>query len=222
MDRLPFTVYDFFGYLSAGFILLAAVAGAFVGEAPFDSNPNFVLSILLIVITYGSGQVIANVSGFAIESLLISKAVRRPTPHLFGKHNDGWRKALFPGYCRALPDSAQNRVRTLAASRGVDVNADWALFMHCHAVVKKVPVVQERLDTFLNLYGFCRNCCLALLAGACLLAVGTIQGSAQTGVVPPGWWIVGSLIGATGLFYRYLKFFRQYAVEIFASYPEED
>jgi len=89
--------------------------------------------------------------------------------------------------------------------------------------MKADAVVQGRLDTFLNLYGFCRNTMVAMLiAAACLLA-GILLGTAETGLVAgPGWWVGLCLIAAVGLFYRYLKFYRQYAVELFTSYAETE
>ncbi len=220
MDKLPFSVYDFFGYLSAGFLLLVGLATAFVGEAPLHFAPNFIVGTLFVVLAYVLGQVIANLSGFLLEGLIVAKLIRRPTPHLFGEFNMGWRKSIFPGYCKALPGSTQKRVRARAEQLGAETDAGWALFMHCHAHVKKEPTTQERLDTFLNLYGFCRNCSLALLIAGGALIAGSLLGSAETGLVSPGWWAAGAFVAVVGLFYRYLKFFRHYAVEVFASYAE--
>jgi hypothetical protein len=81
-------------------------------------------------------------------------------------------------------------------------------------------VVLERLNVFLNLYGFCRNVCMALVIVAPALLLGIILGSAETGEVGPGWWVAAGLIAAVGMFYRYLKFFRQFAVEVYTSYSK--
>ncbi len=222
MERLPFSVYDFFGYLSAGFLIMVATSSAFVGEAPLEDNPNFTLAILLVVLAYICGQVIATLAGFWLEGLLVGKAIKRPTDHLFGDYNTGTRECLFPAYCTALPQPTQERVRATAREFGLPAGDRKALFYHCHARVKKEPVPQERLATFLNLYGFCRNCSLALLLGGAALFAGSLHGSAETGIVSPGWWVGGALLCAVVLFYRYLKFFRHYALEVFTSYAEGD
>lgn len=87
--------------------------------------------------------------------------------------------------------------------------------------MKRDEVVRERLATFLNLYGFCRNMAMALVAVALFLAVGLVIGSADTGpVVGPGWWLGAAALGAVGVLYRYLKFYRQYALELLVSYAE--
>lgn len=87
--------------------------------------------------------------------------------------------------------------------------------------MKDDATVQGRLNTFLNLYGFARNMSLALVLSAIMLGVGIVRGSAQTGPeVSPGWWIGAGVVVAIGLFYRYLKFLRQYGVELLTSYAE--
>ena len=59
-----------------------------------------------------------------------------------------------------------------------------------------------------------------LLAAACLLA-GIVLGSAETGsVAGPGWWLLLAVLATAGLFYRYLKFYRQYGFGLFTSYAE--
>jgi hypothetical protein len=62
---------------------------------------------------------------------------------------------------------------------------------------------------------------LALVLSAVALGAGTAVGSADTGAqVAVGWWIGAACIGAVGLFYRYLKFLRQFGVELLTSYAE--
>jgi hypothetical protein len=81
--------------------------------------------------------------------------------------------------------------------------------------------VQARLETFLNLYGFCRNMAMALVLAAFALGIGLIVGSAETGPdVSPGVWLITAVVAAVGLFYRYLKFLRQFGVELLTSYAE--
>jgi hypothetical protein len=64
---------------------------------------------LLVIVAYVTGQVIANVSGFLIESKLVAGVLERPTKPLFGA---GEKKLapLFPGYYRPLPSETQQRV----------------------------------------------------------------------------------------------------------------
>lgn len=221
MDKLPFTVYDFFGYLAAGFVLLIAVVAAFVGYKPILHTPNVLVGLLLIVLAYVVGHVVANLAGDIIERRIVRNRLGLPTAILIGSRILPSAAArLLPGYATPLPETQRKRILERAASNGVTDQAE-GLFFHCHAVMKSDAVVQGRLSTFLNLYGFCRNMTVSLILSAAALAIGIALGSAHTGPdVPPGWWLAAALVAAVGLCYRYLKFLRQYAVELLTSYAE--
>lgn len=219
MDKLPFSVYDFFGYLASGFVLLVALAASFTRSTRWQSTPHAIVATLLIVAAYATGQVVANAAGYVIETRFVAGFLGQPTSNLLtSAAPPRWRARMFPGYYRPLP--AQQRVACFAKSQ-LDATAGEGLFYRCHAAVKERDAVATRLSTFLNLYGFCRNMAMALfIAGVCLI-VGSCIGRARTGsVVPPGWCAAASLLLAIGLLYRYLKFFRQYSVEVFVSYAE--
>src|SRR5581483_2321331 len=92
------------------------------------------------------------------------------------------------------------------------------LFYHCHAIVKRDPVVLQRLSTFLNLYGFARNNSLAAVVAAPVLVAGAIHDhhDATNKLVVAA----AAFFAGIALFYRYLKFFRLYAIEVLVSYAE--
>ena len=223
MDKLPFTVYDFFGYLASGFVLLAAVTAAFVGSEPLRNDPNVVVALLLVVAAYVAGHVVANLAGDLIERRVVRNRLGTPMSVLLGKqHLSPRAQRFFPGYAEALPDEIQKRVGEQAERDGITDRGE-ALFYHCHARLKADSAVSARLNIFLNLYGFCRNMTMALVLAAATLTVGIVAGTAEAGShVEPAWWIAAALIAAVGLFYRYLKFLRQYAVELLTSYAATD
>jgi hypothetical protein len=217
MNQLPFSVYDFLGYLASGAVVLAGLTVSFVGYEPLQQSPSLPVGLLLVIAAYVIGQIVANLAGDLIERRLVANRLHRPTDILLGFHvPDGLTKWLLPGYCTPLPGSTRDRVRN--SSEGLEGGA---LFFHCHAVMKSDSVVRERLETFLNLYGFCRNMSLALVIVAACLGGGLVIGSADTGpVVAPGWWLAAAALAALGMLYRYLKFYRQYALELLTSYAE--
>jgi hypothetical protein len=221
LDKLPFSVYDFFGCLAAGFLLLVGLAAAFVGSNDWQRTPATIVGLLLIVVAYSAGQIVANIAGYCIESKLVGRVLGRPSANLFSNARAPQIAWLFPGYYTALPTVQQTRVLSKATAAGVDDGGE-ALFFHCWATVKGDDAVLARLSTFLNLYGYCRNMCLTLLLVGVALLIGTVPlSSAHTGsLVPPGWCAFACFAGAVGLFYRYLKFFRQYSLEVFTSYAE--
>jgi hypothetical protein len=217
MNQLPFSVYDFFGYLASGAVVLAGCVASFAGYEPFEQSPNLLVGFILVITIYVLGHMVANIAGDLIERRIVRSRLRSPTDILLGFHAPGTVESkLFPGYTTPLPTAVQERIKKLAEPRTGE-----ALFFHCHAVMKSDSVVQGRLETFLNLYGFCRNMALALVIVAISLSAGLIVGTAETGpVAGPGWWLAAGLLGAIGMFYRYLKFYRQFAVELLTSYAE--
>src|SRR5690349_14468078 len=117
MDRLPFTVYDFFGYLSSGFVLLVSITAAFVGYKPLKDSPGFILAVLFIVLAYIAGHIVANLSGDVIERRLVRNKLGMPSKHLLGQKQTGFWPTVFPGYHSRLPTETQQRVLTRAAGR---------------------------------------------------------------------------------------------------------
>jgi hypothetical protein len=221
MDKIPFTVYDFFGYLSSGFVVLISILVAFVGYKPLLTAPSLLVSILLIVLSYIAGHVVANIAGDILESRIVRGRLGMPTEALMGSGKPSRvGKVVFRSYYSSLPASVITRVKQRARKNGVTDHGE-ALFLHCHAVLKSDPTVQSRLSTFLNLYGFCRNMTIALVLAAIFLGIGILADTAETGLgIGPGWWIAAALACSCGLFFRYLKFLRQYSVELLTTYAE--
>ncbi|MGA8746437.1 MAG: hypothetical protein WB507_11310 [Solirubrobacterales bacterium] len=219
MNQLPFSVYDFFGYLASGAVLLASFVAAFFGEDAFENSPTLVLGFLLVIVIYALGQTVANLAGELIEHRIVRRRLGTPTDILLCfRHPEPSVSRWFPGYFRPLSPGVREQVKERAGDRHGD-----DLFFHCHARMKLVPVVQSRLETFIRLYGFCRNTALAMVIASVFLGVGIILGTAGTGsVAGPGWWLVLAVIASVGLFYRYLKFYRQYGFELFTSYAEAE
>jgi hypothetical protein len=217
MNQLPFSVYDFFGYLASGVVVLAGLTAAFVGYEPLRESPSLLAGLLLIISAYVIGHIVGNIAGDVLERRFVRNRLHPPTDILLGSHSPGrLAKAFLPGYSTPLPSGVREQINARAGGRTSD-----ALFFHCHAVMKPDAPVQRRLETFLNLYGFCRNMAVALVIVALCLAIGLVLDTAETGPdVGPGWWLVAAGVGAVGMLYRYLKFYRQYAIELFTSYAE--
>lgn len=163
-------------------------------------------------------------AGWVLETKIVREVLRSPEETLFRTNKpQGWRR-LFPGHYRTLPKETRDRILNKAKRRAGIHEAGRALFFHCFAIVKLEQATRDRLENFLNLYGFCRNVCMALLLGAILLIIGVVSDSWRESSVGEhvSWAIPAALIAAVGMFYRYLKFFRDYTAEVFRSYAETD
>jgi MFS family permease len=216
LDKIPFSVYDFFAYLSSGVILLATADYA-MGFGLLDKEKiGPVFAVFLIVAAYVCGQVIAHFSSFALEQIVVARVLKRPNELLLGSPPRwGLFEWLFPNYCRSLPDSTIGRVRSQLESRGISATGE-GLFLHAYAVVAASSERQQRLDAFRNQYGFARNMCFTLSISVIAIVVAHKWGSHPVHLR----WAAISAIAAIALFYRYLKFFRQFSYELFLRYAE--
>lgn len=221
MDRIPFSVYDFFGHLSAGVLLLATVAFALEGSGALDIDLTMAQAVTLVVAAYVIGHVDASFSSFILERRLTRQLLGSPTERLFASDGpQGWQK-LVAGYFVPMPTEIAERVIAKSEERvGVSQPGE-ALFYHCFAVVRKQEYPRERLATFLNLYGFSRN-----MAFAAIVATFILVAAAVTDTVPDSqyYWVGATcaLVFAVVLYLRYLKFYRHYALEIYVTYSELD
>jgi hypothetical protein len=153
--------------------------------------------------------VIASLSSSLLEWKLTRGGLGAPEVRLFSDGAGWWRARLLPGYHRPLPEETRQRVLKKAKEKAGIGEPGRALFLHCHSLVKREQVVLERLNSFLNLYGFCRN-----VSAASLLAVPILMAGREW------WWALAAAVVAVVMFQRYLKFFRHYTTEVFVSYAE--
>jgi hypothetical protein len=216
MKDLPFSAYDLFGYLAAGFVVLAGVDYAARTQFLLTKEVPVLLGVLLVLLAYAIGHAIAQVASLLFERLLVYRMLGSITPLLLGVGPIRFLHRLFPGYVRPLPLGTRNRVLEKAKSKGLDPTPDESLFYHCLAVVRRDQAVLGRLNTFLALYGFARNVSMALFLTAPLLLLSPIPSPTARLLV------VGVFLLAVILLYRYLKFFRHYAVEVYTTYAETE
>lgn len=139
MDKLPFTVYDFFGYLASGLVLLVGIVAAFVGDEILSKTPGLIMGFFLVVAVYIAGQVVANVAGDLLERRIVRKRLGMPTAILLGKLEPGPRsRRILPGYFTPFPKDVQDRVATRAERFGVTDRGE-PMFFHCYATNEGRP-----------------------------------------------------------------------------------
>lgn len=215
MGRIPFTVYDFFAYLSSGALIVGAVDFLYGHHWLQNRDIGIPLALLLLFLSYVSGHAVAHFSSLFLEQLFVGKVLKRPSRTLMGEQPAsivGW---LFPGYYRSLPHETQQRIWKRAEARNFSGTGE-SLFLHVFSVMTQDERLQRRLDEFRNLYGFSRNLCFALVVTAILFGSAKLFLDSEISF----WWCaLASGLGIIML-YRYLKFFRQYSYQLFIAYSE--
>ena len=221
MNKIPFSVYDYFGYLASGFLLIFVLDYAIGEQWLLLENTPIGLWLVGIVVAYIIGQIIANPSAWLFERIIVNKWLKSPVVNLLRELTKTWLKRLFPGYFTPFPIAIRKKVMEKAKVNGI-TEPTQSLFIHAFGEVKKDGNAIARLNTFLNLYGFCRNISFVSLL-AFLILIATSWGSwGNLDRLP---WAFAALVCSIGMFYRYLKFYRQYSYELFITYialPSED
>jgi hypothetical protein len=116
---------------------------------------------------------------------------------------------LLKEYMKPLPKSTAMAVREKfkRMTKHAAVGDDFFLFCF-HHVKEQCPAGYARLQTFQNLYGFSRNICFAGIAVTLFLLIGRLHAFLAIPV------FFASIV----TFFRYLKFFRHYSIEVFLSF----
>ena len=219
MDKIPFSAYDFFGYLSSGVTTLAGASFAYQGVEAFRLDLNTNQALVLVIAAYLVGHVVASVSSFLLERRLTRRLIGSPTSWLFrGDPLTGWRR-LLKAYHKPLPEVTAKRVLARAKRQAEIHEPGEALFYYCFGVVRRDEYPRGRLAVFLNLYGFARNTAMAAVICASLIGFAIVVNNQ---VDPTELWVGGLLAGLIGvaMYLRYLKFYRQYSVELYVTYAE--
>lgn len=230
MDNLArFSDYDVFAYIGSGLAALVVWDIVFSSHYVLGTQWTVAGGVLVIIASYILGQILAAPSGWLIERQFVHKVLFRPAVILMDSRRLGWRrflkKTILQDYYNPIDAGLRRKVSDRAAAdRGAEV-VDEALFWCAFPIAKRDANAYGRMDSFLRLYGFCRNIAFVGLAGACF-----ISADAAIEWMRLGWtghlgqqfrWALLALLIGFGMLHRYLKFFRLYNVEVFVSYSED-
>jgi len=214
-QKIPFTSYDFWAYLSSGFLFLFAVDQAAGTQLLMRESWTVVQGVMAVACAYTAGQLVASASSWMLEKLFVGNLLGYPRDILFGRVKAwAWVRRLMPSYFEELPAATQRAVIENGKNAGLS-SFDEGLFWVAYANARVSPVTMGRLDNFLNLYGFCRNIAMVALIDAVILYWSYLQFQG------PHLHLLlarAALIVAICMVFRYLKFFRHYSVEIFTSF----
>jgi len=216
MDKIPFSVYDFFAYLSSGTVVLTTVDYVWGLGILERKEVGPVLSIALVILAYVTGHIVAQFSSFLFEHTIVKRVLQRPLALLLGAKPRwivfAW---VFPNFHRAFPENTRRRIKEQAAARNCSSEGE-GLFLHAYSLVTGNERAQARLDDFRNQYGFARNMSFAFLVSAIAIVATHFYGTHPVRLR----WFLLTAFASVSLFYRYLKFFHQFSYELFLRYAE--
>jgi hypothetical protein len=216
MKDIPFTSYDFWGYLTAGFGML------FVADYVWDTKHlqrdswMLVEGLVAVALAYMVGHVIAGMAAFLWEGVLLRQWIGAPTDLLMGtERRSGSRfwTVVAPTYFKPLEQSVRDRIIAKATADGVPARGE-GLFWAAFAATRSSDQAQARLSHFLNQYALCRNLSFA----ACVATIVLIYAAATHRHPGDGWWAALSAFLSAAMYLRYMKFYRHYAIEVLTTY----
>lgn len=217
MNRIPFDAYDFFGYLASGLLVVLGMDLSLGFPRVLGQDLTIVESAALLIAVYVAGQIMANPAKAILEDGLIGNVLGRPNVNLFRGKKPWLGGLLFPGFYSPLPEQTREKILGKAEGEGIKGTGE-NLFLHVRysPVILQDQRMMDRLNSFLNKYGFSRNLAFsALVVGLGMLVAARVSPDAHPELTKYG--ITSALVGIS-LFYRYLKFFRQYSYELFNIY----
>ena len=240
MKSIPFSFYDFFGYLAPGFLTLAVIDLVFLDKYLYKQDKSIVAFwVLLVGGAYLVGHVLALFCNSVYERLIVSKWLKKPATNLFLDREIGLEGKLFKNYFESLPEQIRKKILEKATREHLEIpklieaalpnkkitNKDLtddlkndirALYLHAHSRVKLNEVAMAQQDTFLKLYGFARNISFSSLVATFLIIYHCIAHC-----LSQNWhWLVVFFVSFIAMFYVYLKFYRWHTRELFLAYSE--
>jgi hypothetical protein len=219
-DRLqmPFDAYDFFGYLASGLLVIVGMEATLGFPQVLGRDFKAVDYAILALATYVAGQIIATPAKAFLEDIVVDKLLGRPSVNLLRDKGPTMARLIFPGFYKPLPDNRRKRIREKVNAEGGTATGE-ALFLHIRysPAVRGNEALLTRLNSFLNKYGFARNLAFTSL----VLSVALFLRAAIYPNPPLLKYAIVAAVSGIALFYRYLKFFRQYSYELFNTYAAD-
>jgi len=225
-ELLRFSDYDVFAYLATGLAALLVADLSCGSTFVVGATWTVASAAITLVGAYVLGQIIASPAAWIVQEWVTNRVLFRPTEILMGSRRlNGWRRALkrtvLGSYYSPLNEWVQADLRVAARNKcGRDVSGE-SLFWVAFPVARVDEIAYARMESFLRLYGFCRN--LTFVAGCGALIFATRcglhwwQGDTHLASEALRYAALAAVLGA-GLFHRYLKFYRAYAQEVLVAF----
>jgi hypothetical protein len=209
----PFTDYDFWAYISSGFVFLFALDHSL--QSAIFQRPTWTVveGLIAVAVAYAVGHLLAGVASAVLERRFVRKFLGRPSVILLGvREGPKWFRHLYPEFYEALPKATIDKILVKARAQGITEPGE-ALFWLSYDNLRQKKSAYSRASTFLNLYALCRNLSMTGLLVCTMLIVSALYHRQTTDY----WWSAASAVLSVGMFFRYLKFYRHYSLEVLTT-----
>lgn len=215
---VPFTNYDFYAYLVSGLAVLVAWDWALGTAELLRADIPWPKVLVIGVLAYVLGEIIASLSGFVIENLS-SHLFRHPKDELWADENQKKKYKIrwFGRYYQPLT----NRVRAIIDSklgRSFPEFGEMSIgdrYECVYAIVRRDSDTAARLEESRNQYALARNISMAALLNIPVFAIAYLdiekRGDAEL--------LFGlSLLIFGGMWLRFMKFYSTFYAQAFRAY----
>lgn len=238
---IPFTLYDFFGYLLPGIVfwltVILSLDATRISYSILDSTkPLDVLNKLIIfsqferilkeypwfvsatslLVAYISGHLIASISSYFGERLFVENILGYPGEILFSEKKKGIWPLILKKYFRPYSDEFIQKFKIVFKQKfdlSEPSSSDY-FWLSFEYVAQHCPNAFARSMHFLNLYGFNRNISYSfLLSAICSSILLIYRGYPIPFLIP-----VILTLGSIPFYWNYLKLLRRLNDETFRAF----
>jgi len=219
----PFAEYEFYAFVAAGMLLIAAVDYTLAGGGLVDrASWTIVQGVFWTIVAYLIGQVCAVPSSGLIEHIVARRVLTSPAKIQLGLSTatkiDRIVGLLFAAREFApLSEKVRERAIRLAEAHHGCLNGSLDaedIYQTAFPYSRSVADSAARLNTFMNQYGMSRNVCFVGLIATPLLTYHFYK----TGTNQDLWLSIGSFVITVGMFARFVKYYSLYSMEVLRTF----
>jgi len=223
-DWFPLTNYEFYAFVSAGMLLIAAIDYCIADAILINRAEWSVVEVVFwTIVSYLVGHICASASSIILEQFVTRHLLRSPTEIIAGLAKRRWVDHVVSFLSAArreyspLPEPLRrrllNRVSAAVEHPVPDLSAE-TVFETSFSVARSNPDTAGRLDQFLNSYGLCRNVSFVSFIGVALLARRYSMNPTDHDLIL----LIAAIVMAFGMYGRFFKYFSAYTREVLRTY----
>jgi len=239
--KIPFTLYDIFGYLIPGLTFLILLLLSYdipkaielivlkISEETITKTYPFIfieivssiqmspifITAFIILVSYIVGHIIAVFASLIFERFIVEKYLNYPTANLFSGKSPKW-NLFFPKYRRSYGNEFIEQFNiSFKKQFGIPPEDPNDIFwISFEFVANHCPNAFARSIHFLNLYGFSRNLSMSFLLSSMTLTIVWFSYDIPLSMLQISIYIFISIF----LFWNYLKLLRRLNDEVYRGF----